>query len=82
MFYNLCLARDRVRFRADREAELAAVKAGTWPRDISDRMRWCPPGTHTAAEWARHMCEVDLAYLDDIERRLSEGGSELERSAT
>lgn len=38
--YNFMKAGDRSRCRADRKAEIAAVREGRWPRDINDEMRW------------------------------------------
>jgi len=72
-FYNLMRAGDRQRKRARREAELAAVREGRWPRDIDDQMRWSK-GT---PEYAARMCQADLDYLDDVERRIADGDPDL-----
>jgi hypothetical protein len=76
-FYN-CTKRDsRQELRRDREAELAAVKTGQWPRDIADLMRWNAPRSYTAAEWAAKMCQSELDYLDGLEQRIAAGDPHL-----
>lgn len=71
--YNLTKAADRARFRADRVAEIAAVDAGTWPRDLDDACRWHAPPRHDATRHARAMCAADVAYLDGVEERIAKG---------
>lgn len=66
--YNLMKRADRDRMRADRMAELEAVVAGQWPRDLDDHLRWCSrPGdpAHT-----KKMCEAEIAYLDGVQARI------------
>jgi hypothetical protein len=60
---------DRDQIRSEREDEIAAVDAGEWPRNLNDRMRWSK-GT---PEWAKQMCQADIAYIDDLETRLDRG---------
>lgn len=62
-FYNLTTAEGREALRADRQGELDAIRAGTWPRDLNDAMRWNPPRGLDPADHAARMCVVDLAYL-------------------
>ena len=71
--YNLMKAKDRDRLRAERQAELHAIREGRWPRDTDDQMRW-EPGT---AEHAARMCQAEIAYLDDVERRIAAGAGSL-----
>jgi len=62
--YNLTKSVDREALRADRQSELDAIEAGTWPRDLNDLMRWSPPHTVEPPVWAARMCKLDLSYLD------------------
>jgi hypothetical protein len=79
--YNFMKRADRQRLRQDREAEIQAVRDGLWPRDIDDRMRWNCKDTNPyfsaaenrriMAEYAARMCQREVDYLDDLERRLA-----------
>ena len=72
--YNRMKAADRVRERQDRQAELDAIEAGTWPRDIDDQFRWNNPSDkYTNAEWAARMCRADIDYLNDLDTRIDQG---------
>lgn len=75
--YNLMKSEDRARMKAARLAEVAAIDAGRWPRDINDEMRWGGNRTfHDQAEkaaWARRMCNADLDYLDCLSARIADG---------
>ena len=86
--YDLTKTADRARLRRDRQAEVAAVDAGRWPRDIDDRFRWNPSmylnpylssttAADVAAKHAKKMCAAEVAYLDDVERRLRDGDPSL-----
>lgn len=79
--YNYTKAADRARSRAERQAEIDAVRKGTWPRDIDDSMRWgASKYFHDAqerAEYAAKMCQAEIDYLDGVERRIREGDSSL-----
>jgi len=85
--YNLMRAADRARARADCQAEIDAVEAGQWPRDINDSMRWIHPPTspylpadenrRIAAEYAARMCRAEIEYLDGVDRRIAEGDPDL-----
>lgn len=76
--YNLTKPEDRTRFRQDHAAELAAVEAGTWPRDINDAFRWIhgSPPEHTA-QYAARMCRSAIEYIDDLEARIAAGDPEV-----
>ena len=76
--YNLQLPDHRAQLRADRQAELDAIREGRWPRDINDALRWSPPNVWivngqiravTSSEWAAHMCQIDIRYCDTYEMR-------------
>ena len=75
--YNLTKKADRARMRADRMAEVAAIDAGQWPRDIDDNMRWGACRTfHDMAEkalYARQMCMTEVEYLDGVPTRIVAG---------
>jgi hypothetical protein len=79
--YNLMKAEDRARKRADRQAELDAARKGLWPRNSNDQFRWGPNrvfvDVQQHAEFAAEMCESEIAYLDDVERRLGIGDPDL-----
>lgn len=80
--YNFMKAADRARCLADRQAEIAAVVAGVWPRDINDLFRWGATKTfHDLAEqavYARRMCEAEINYLNGVDARLKAGDADLE----
>jgi len=63
---------------ADRNAEIAAIDAGMWPRNLDDEMRWGANKTfHDMAEkasYARQMCWAVVVYLEDLQERLEAGG--------
>jgi len=63
--YNLQKSEDREALRQERQSELDACLAGTWPRDINDTMRWNPPFGIEPVKWAAKMCQLELAYLKD-----------------
>ena len=69
--YNLMKRADRARLRADRQGELDAIKAGTWPRNLDDAMRW-GLGRGDAGH-ARKCIEVELEYLDGVGARIESG---------
>ena len=81
--YNLMLKQDRDKLRQERTAELRAVQDGTWPRSIDDSMRWLNAPTdglarpevnrRLRAEYAARMCQADLNYLKDLEKRIASG---------
>ena len=75
--YNFAKAADRARCRAARQAEIAAIDAGTWPRDIDDAMRWgatkCFPSVAARAAFAREMCASEVAYVDGVDARIRAG---------
>lgn len=81
--YNLMKAEDRARLRADRQAEMEAVHAGRWPRDLNDYLRWIhlPQIPHLSAADSRavqeayvaRLCAEEIAYLDDLEQRIADG---------
>jgi hypothetical protein len=75
--YDVQKKADRKRMRADRVAEQQAIRAGEWPRGDDDYMRWDPPHGFDPARWAGERCQNEIDYLDDVERRLSEGDPEL-----
>ena len=76
--YNLMKISGRAAMRADRQAELDAVTAGTWPRDLNDQMRWTTRSGFTPTEWAARMCKAELDYLDGVEKRLAANDPDLE----
>jgi hypothetical protein len=67
--YNLMKMADRARLRIDRSLELEAVMAGTWPRNIDDRMRWSKPTPELVAK----MCEADIEYVDLLDEQIAAG---------
>lgn len=72
--YNLMKYESRVQYRLDAEAELAAVKDGTWPRDLNDEMRWIKGNEReTPAEYAGRMCQESIDYIVDLENRIARG---------
>ncbi len=72
--YNRTKKADRAREIADRQAEIEAIEAGLWPRDINDQFRWYDrTPTFTPAQWARKMCEDTIAYLTAIPGRIANG---------
>lgn len=75
--YNMTKAADRARCRADRQAEIDAVRAGTWPRDINDSMRWGAMkvfiDAKEHAEYARKMCQAEIDYIDGVDARIKAG---------
>lgn len=75
--YNRTKAADRQREITDRKAEITAIDAGTWPRDLDDDMRWGATKTfHDAAEkaaYARALCVDEVAYLQGIPARVQAG---------
>lgn len=72
--YNLQKKESRDRLRAERQGELDAIERGVWPRNINDKYRWISvPSGMTHAEYAKTMCQADLAYLNDLEGRLDAG---------
>jgi hypothetical protein len=68
--YNLGKAADRARYRQDRVDELAAIKAGVWPRDINDATRWI---YDPSPEYAARMCQSAINYIDGLEVRIATG---------
>lgn len=85
--YNFMKAADRVRCIKDRQAEIDAIKAGTWPRDINDSMRWTGAPTNpflSAAEnhrirteYATKMCQAEIDYLINVDFRIDAGDPDL-----
>lgn len=71
--YNLEKVADRDRIRKERAEELLAVQEGRWPRDIDDLLRW----SRRDALYAGHMCKIEIAYIDDLEKRIARGDSDL-----
>ena len=75
--YNFSKAADRARCRAERAAEVAAVDAGAWPRDINDDMRWGVMRTFYdaagKATYARAMCVAEIEYIDGVDVRIKAG---------
>lgn len=65
--YNLLRPEDRRQLRQEREAELAAIRGGTWPRDTEDWMRWNPPRSRTPSEHAERCCLTELRWLDHVD---------------
>lgn len=76
-FYDMSKAADRARCKADRQAEIDAVRDGTWPRDIDDQFRWgamrvfCDAQEH--AEYAEQMCQAEIDYIDGVAERIQAG---------
>jgi len=87
--YNRMKAADRVRERKDRQAELDAIGAHEWPRDLNDEMRWTRPSDFNgpfwakgyaishAAHWAVLMCREEIAYLNGVDDRIRRGDPDL-----
>lgn len=75
--YNRMKVADRKREIDDRKAEIAAIDAGTWPRDLDDDMRWgiCHHFRDAAehAAYARRMCLDVVDYLEAIPARIKAG---------
>ncbi len=75
--YDLMKKSSREQMRCDREAELAALDTGTWPRNLDDSMRWSAtrswPNSGAHKDYARRMVKAELDYLGDLQRRLEEG---------
>ena len=75
--YNLMKRMDRERMLADREAEIAAIDAGMWPRNIDDEYRWGAGVTFRdmaeKAAYARKLCVADVQYLNQIPARIAGG---------
>lgn len=84
---NRAKAADRAEERAALEAELKAIEAGAWPRDINDMFRWTAAPTsrflparenqRIEREHAAKCCRGGISYLDDVERRLAAGDPDL-----
>jgi hypothetical protein len=64
--YNLMTQAGRDDLRRDRQGELDAARAGSWPRGLNDLMRWNPPRDVSAPEWAARMCEAELQSLQEM----------------
>lgn len=79
--YNFMKRADRDRCRKARRLEIASVGDKTWPRDRNDAMRWGATKTFAdsqeRAEHAKAMCEAEVAYLDDLDRRIATGDPDL-----
>lgn len=81
--YNRTKRADREQEIADLRAEVAAVDAGTWPRDINDSFRWLNAPTNPylsarenqriQADYAKRMCVSGIAYLEGIPARIAAG---------
>ena len=54
-------------------AELAALDAGSWPRDLDDLCRWMNPDPTRV----RAILAADIRYLDDLDRRIAAGDPDL-----
>lgn len=61
--YNLNTARGCKNLLLDRKSELAAIKRGSWPRDINDVMRWSAPQGTSPKAWAARMCKAEIEYV-------------------
>jgi len=70
--YNRIKKADREREIADRKAEIAAIDAGQWPRDIDDEFRWVA-NRGFADAYARNLCVAEVAYLEAIPARVASG---------
>lgn len=70
--YNRTKRLDREREIADLQAEIDAIDAGKWPRDINDQFRWSFV-SHDPAGYARRMCASSLAYLIAVPDRIANG---------
>lgn len=71
-------AADRAKERKARQEELEAIRNGSWPRDLNDSMRWKHPHGRDSKDWAAHMCQTMLTYLDDLETRLAANDPDME----
>lgn len=81
--YNLMKRADRERKLADCKAEVTAIEAGTWPRNLDDQYRWAdartcphnPPGVNhkIQADYAKQMCMAEIAYLEGVPARVAAG---------
>ena len=75
--FNFTKSADRARCRAERQAEIDAVKNGTWPRDINDQFRWGAMrhfhDNQEPAEHAAEMCQMDIEYIDGVDKRGLDG---------
>lgn len=65
--YNRMKAADRIRERADLTDELSAIQAGAWPRTSKEALRWSNPDP----DHVRRCLEGGIAYLDDLDRRIT-----------
>ena len=86
-FTDRTKAADRAAERVALAAELEALEAGVWPRDINDAFRWNGAPTsqflhgeenaRIVREHATRCCRSGIAYLDDLEARLAAGDRDL-----
>lgn len=65
--YDLTRPEDRGELRQAYEAEIEAVRGGTWPRDTNDWMRWNPPWHRSPSEHAEKCCLNGLRWLDHVD---------------
>jgi hypothetical protein len=75
--YNRTKADSRKQETADLTAEIAAIDAGVWPRDIDDAMRWGAGQSFAShadkAAYARRLCVDIVDYLQAIPARIASG---------
>jgi len=71
---NLQKKEDREKLRQACIEEIAAVRNGTWPRDINDYMRY----VSSSPEQALKVSEAHLQYLEELDVRLANNDPELD----
>ena len=77
--YNRMKRADRDQEIADRKAEIAAVDAGEWPRNLNDEFRWNSNNARTEnppptpAEYAKRLCTFEVEYLEGVQVRIEAG---------
>ena len=76
--YNMLKKADRHRELQERKDELLAVQEGRWPRNLDDTYRWSPQRSYTGSEWAARVCTSQIAYLEDLEKRIAAGDPDLD----
>jgi hypothetical protein len=75
--YNRTKAESRQQEIEERKAEIAAIDAGEWPRDLNDDMRWGVfmrfNDMAEKTDYARRLCVETLEYLEGIPARINAG---------
>jgi hypothetical protein len=74
--YNRTKAASRKTEIVDLQAEITAIDAGNWPRDLDDHLRRVDPPGHSPQQRAARVRQVlvdEVAYLEGISVRVKAG---------